>query len=158
SMRANLFTFRPLTESWSRALVKEPKSALLRALPKLRDLTRDFEVAGRVESSRIDLYRAAAPERDGMLLLRYSVQSVCATTGTGLSKVLTDGEVLCISCVPQWLSTPGMGVGKTATWYRDQRKIDVDERSLKMASYRRQVSIDGSLRWRVHRTKVLVEM
>jgi 2-polyprenyl-6-methoxyphenol hydroxylase-like FAD-dependent oxidoreductase len=158
NMRANLFTFRPLTDPWSRELVKEPKQTLLRALPKLRELTGDFQVAGRVESSRIDLYRVSAPERDGLILMGDSFQSVCPTTGTGLSKVLTDAQVLCETCVPKWLSTPGMGRDKTAAWYRDQRKIDCDEKSLRSATYRRQVSIDGSLRWRVHRAKVLAEM
>ncbi len=157
-MRANLFAYRSLTDDWSRAIVHEPKPALLRLLPRLRSLIGDFEVTSKVESARIDLYRIENQPRAGMIPIGDSYQSVCPTTGTGLSKVLTDVHVLARDCAPAWLSTPGMDVDKTGLWYRHPRKNEVDERSLQKAEYRRRVSIDGSLRWRLHRAKVHLQM
>ena len=48
----------------------------------------------------------------GLVLLGDAFQSVCPTTGTGLSKVLTDVDVFCHDCVPDWLATSGMGIEK----------------------------------------------
>jgi 2-polyprenyl-6-methoxyphenol hydroxylase-like FAD-dependent oxidoreductase len=156
-MRANLFAFRSLGDDWSREVVHQPKDTVVKALPRLRDLTGDFEVTSTVETSRIDLYKLESPPQAGLVPIGDSYQSVCPTTATGLSKVLTDVQALC-DCIPQWLSTPGMGVEKTSTLYQHERKRHVDERSLRLGIYHRQVALESSLRWRVHRTKVHLQM
>jgi hypothetical protein len=71
----------------------------------------------------------------------------------GLSKVLTDVDVLCSECVPAWLATPGMGAEKIAAFYDHPRKREVDDGSLRSSEYRRRVSTETSLRWRIHRLR-----
>ena len=156
-MRANLFAFRSLNDEWSRELLRDPKNAVVTALPRLRELTGDFHVTSDVARARIDLYTVDPAAQVGVVPIGDSYQSVCPTTGTGLTKVLTDARVLCDS-VPRWLETPGMGLEKTSTLFQHERKRHADERSLRLGLYHRDVALGRSLRWRVHRTKVDLQM
>jgi len=153
-MRANLFTFWPLRSERATAFVREPAAELERAFPRLARLIGAIEVVSRVESARVDLFRVESRPQAGLVPIADAYQSVCPSTGTGLSKVLTDADVLCHEMVPEWLSTPGLGAGKAARWYEHKRKHAVDEHSLSGAVYRRRVSLDGSLRFRIHRARV----
>jgi 2-polyprenyl-6-methoxyphenol hydroxylase-like FAD-dependent oxidoreductase len=157
-MRANLFTFWPQRDPRTAAFVREPAAALARTLPGLTSLVGSLEVLGRAESARIDLFRVEARAQGGLVPMADAYQSVCPTTGSGLSKVLTDVDVLCHELVPDWLSTPGLGPEKTARWYDHPRKRRVDEKSLRTAAYRRQLSLDPSLGWRLHRARVYSSM
>ena len=92
------------------------------------------------------------------MLIGDAFQSVCPSTGTGLSKVLTDVDILCSSCIPGWFSSPGMGERKIESFYAEARKRDEDRSSVSRAAYRRQLSTDSSLRWMIHREKSYVTM
>lgn len=157
TMRANLFSFRPMVDDWSRAFMKQPKEKLLEYMPQLTRLTGDFEITSKLESARIDLYQYSGSPRAGLIPAADSGQSVCPTTGTGLSKVLTDSWVLC-ELIPQWLATPGMGAAKTAQWHQDPRKVKSDRKSLAGAEYQRNFSTDTSWRWRLHRQRAYFDM
>ena len=152
-MRANLFVFWSSAEARTRAFLIEPRQELARIFPKLTDIIGDYDVVSRVESSRIDLYRMAGNLRPGVVLLADAYQGVCPTTGTGLSKVLTDVDVLCHDCLPNWLSTPGMGLEKIADFYANTRKREVDRHSLASASFNRQIAISDTFRWRMQRLR-----
>jgi 2-polyprenyl-6-methoxyphenol hydroxylase-like FAD-dependent oxidoreductase len=153
-MRANLFTFWPLRDDRAAAFVREPRAALDLALPRLTRLIGEIDVVSRVESARVDLFRVEPRPQAGLVPIADAFQSVCPSTGTGLSKVLTDADVLCHEMVPEWLSSPGLGADKVARWYEHSRKRGVDLMSLSGAAYRRRVALDESLRWRIHRARV----
>jgi 2-polyprenyl-6-methoxyphenol hydroxylase-like FAD-dependent oxidoreductase len=157
-MRANLFTFWSLRGDQATAFVREPRATLESVLPRLSRLIGTIEVVGRVESARVDLFSVEPRPQAGLVPIADAFQSVCPSTGSGLSKVLTDVDVLCHEMVPEWLSSPGLGADKVARWYAHPRKLAVDERSLSGAEYRRRVSLDGSLRWRAHRARVYSSM
>lgn len=154
SMRANLFVFRSLGEDWVRRFVREPHAELQRSLPKLAPLIGEFRVLGKVETAKSDLYAVDNHRQPGIVLIGDAFMSVCPTTGLGLSKVLTDVDVLCSECVPAWFATPGMDVEKVAAFYDHPRKRAVDRRSLQSAEYRRRLSTDTSLRWHLHRLRL----
>lgn len=156
TMRANLFTFQSLTEEWPRAFLRQPLDTLQPSMPGLSKLIGDFRIASRIEAARIDLYRCSGEARPGFITTADVGQSVCPSTGTGLSKTLTDTSVLCKK-VPMWLSTPGMGVEKTREWYEDPQKQSVDRHSLSSAEYQRRLAVDNSLRWRWHRARLYLE-
>ncbi len=156
-MRANLFSFRPMLDDWSRAFLKQPKAKLLEMMPQLPRLIGDFEIQSKLESARIDLYRYIGAPRPGLIPAADSGQNVCPTTGTGLTKVLTDCLVLC-ERIPEWLSTPGMSAAKTAQWHQDPRKVASDRKSLAGAEYQRSFSTDTSWRWRLHRKRAYFDM
>jgi 2-polyprenyl-6-methoxyphenol hydroxylase-like FAD-dependent oxidoreductase len=97
-----------------------------------------------------DLYRAEGYQLPGLVLIGDAFQSVCPTTGTGVSKVLTDVDVLC-ECIPEWFKTHEMGIDKLACFYEHPRKIACDRWSLEGALYTRAFSIAPSFRWTVQR-------
>lgn len=150
-MRANYFVYRVPGEEWVSRFSKNPDEQLRQDLPKMVHFTGTFHVASRVEMCPIDLYRAEGHVQPGLALVGDVYQGPCPTTGSGVSKVLTDVDVLCHECVPEWLSTPGMGVEKIETYYRHLRKEACDAASLETAEYRRLLSTAPSLRWRIHR-------
>jgi 2-polyprenyl-6-methoxyphenol hydroxylase-like FAD-dependent oxidoreductase len=152
-MRANLFVCWSGNEEGTRRLAREPRRELARLLPKLTRVTGEFEVAGRVETFRIDLHEADRYLQPGVVLLADAFHSVCPTTGTGLSKALTDVDVLCRECVPEWLATEGLGVEKIARFYDHPRKQEIDRRSRTDAWSNRQLAINDSWLWRARRAK-----
>ena len=158
ALRGNLFCYRTAQDPWVKRFAKEPSLVLREALPQLERLTGELRVVGKVEMTPIDLYRVAASPRPGLVLIGDAFQSVCPSTGTGLSKVLTDVDLLCSTHLPAWLATPGMGEEKIARFYAETRKEGEDRSSLSRAAYRRQVSTDSSLRWQLHREKGYAKM
>lgn len=149
-MRANYFVYRTLGDEWVSQFNKDPVQAFARDLPDLFHFTGPFRVSSRIEMVPIDLYRTEGHLQPGLVLLGETYQGVCPTTGTGMSKVLTDVDVLC-ECVPQWLATPGMEVGKIAQYYRHPRKITTDSNSLHNALRCRDFSTDPSWYWTIRR-------
>ena len=120
-----------------------------------RNDARDWRVrsGGRVETFRIDLHEADRYLQPGVVLLADAFHSVCPTTGTGLSKALTDVDVLCRECVPEWFATEGLGVEKIARFYDHPRKQEIDRRSRTDAWSNRQLAINDSWLWRARRAK-----
>jgi 2-polyprenyl-6-methoxyphenol hydroxylase-like FAD-dependent oxidoreductase len=94
----------------------------------------------------------------GVVLIGDAFQNACPSTGMGVSKVLTDVDLLYSEYVPQWLATRGMGCEKMATFYSDPRKCSTDTGALEKAQYRRRASTDPSLRWRIHRLRLHLTM
>ena len=147
AMRANYFVYRVPGEEWVRRFGKNADEQLMQDLPKLGHFAGPFHVSGRIEMCPIDLDRAEAHVRPGLVLLGDAYQGPCPTTGMGVSKVLTDVDVLG-DCVPRWLSTPGMGVEKIEDFYRDSRKTTCDDTALRTALYQRRLSTaDARLRY-----------
>jgi 2-polyprenyl-6-methoxyphenol hydroxylase-like FAD-dependent oxidoreductase len=153
-MRANLFGFRSVNDPWVREFVKQPGPVLERAFPKLSRMIGDYRVVTRVETGRIDLWRIRGEMQPGIVMIGDAYQVPCPSTGLGFTKVFTDVDVLS-DCVPEWLSTPGIGTGKIARYYNDPRKKATDDFALKSAIYRRNVVMNGSsFLWRLHRLKM----
>jgi 2-polyprenyl-6-methoxyphenol hydroxylase-like FAD-dependent oxidoreductase len=157
AMRANLFTFRSNSDPWVSQFVRQPQQELERAFPSLARITGPFEVVSRVETGRVDLSRMQDEAQPGVVLIGDAFQTACPSTGMGVSKVLTDVDVLS-ECAPRWLATPDMSAGKIAEFYSDARKHAVDRSALEKAEYRRRAVVDSSLRWRVHRARLRLGM
>ena len=154
AMRCNYFVFRDAHDEWARRFMKDPKQVLLQTLPRLTRFTGDFDLTSRVQSARLGLCVLEDEAQAGVVPIADAYQSICPTAGQGLSKVLTDAAVLANECVPEWFATPGMGAEKISRWFQHSHKQSVDRRALASAEYRRRVSIDRSIRWRLHRAKV----
>ena len=152
-MRVNMFCFRDPKNPWVRALATNPDETLRRSIPRMSRAIGEWRVTSKVENRVIDLYRVTSAPRNGVVLLGDAFQSVCPSTGTGLSKVLTDVKQLCQVHIPTWLESPGMSAEKIASFYADPVKLEVDRHSLETAEHRRRFGIDPSLRWWVHRRK-----
>ena len=151
AMRANIFAYWPAKDATTKELLREPATALPRLLPGLDQLIGSYAVQGKIEPFKIDLYRMQHCARAGMVLIGDAYQSVCPSTGMGLSKVLTDVEVLCNEFVPRWMAAGSIATSDVAAFYAHERKNAVDDRALHLALAGRDSVLATSLRWRVQR-------
>lgn len=158
TMRANLFAFPAVDESWARRFLQDPERELEMCFPNFRLAVGGYQIASKIETSLIHLYRTQGGPTPGVVLIGDAGANACPSTGMGLSKVLTDVDALCSQRIPHWLETPGMGIDKLAGYYNDPRKRAVDAKALHDAEYRRRARTDRSVRWQIHRARLGMEM
>jgi 2-polyprenyl-6-methoxyphenol hydroxylase-like FAD-dependent oxidoreductase len=158
TMRANLFVFRASGDPWVREFIREPAENLKRSLPKLCKSIGEFRVVGSVETGSVDLYRMQGDPVPGVVMIGDASQSVCPATGMGLTKALTDVDVLCSECIPGWDETLGVGADKTVHFSKHPQKQASDRKALQNAMYRRRACTDRSWRWKIHRLRLHLEM
>ena len=150
--RANLFTFRDPRDPWVKAFRESPGQVLASTLPGLAAVLGDFEVVGPVQNWIMDLSVATNCRQAGIALIGDAYQTSCPAAGTGVSRLMTDVEQLCLVHVPQWLATPGMAQEKIAAFYDDPRKLAADANALAQAHYRRNLTTATGPAWRARRT------
>jgi 2-polyprenyl-6-methoxyphenol hydroxylase-like FAD-dependent oxidoreductase len=150
AMRANLFLFRPINDSWIKEFHHQPRLLLQRAFPKLSLVIGDYRVSGKVVSSCVDLFSTEGNMPDGVVLIGDALQTACPSTGLGIKKVLTDVSVLA-GCAPAWFSTPGMSGKKLQRFYDHPRKRSTDAHAMRRAIHQRKAATSQSLRWRLYR-------
>src|SRR5262245_19301980 len=151
TMRGNLFGYRDFNDPWLRELRARPQDTIYALMPGLRKFMGEFEVPDFVKIRPVDLYITNGHRQAGMVVVGDAFTTSCPAAGTGARKVLVDVERLCNVHVPNWLSTPGMGVGKISAFYDDPVKRECEEFSLNKAYSLRSFCTDTSLRWRVER-------
>lgn len=152
TLRINMFTYWDARDSLVRDIRRNGLASLLAIMPRLTKVTGALQLSSKVECMAIDLYRTEHAVIPGVVLLGDAFQSVCPSTGTGLSKVLVDVHTL-LRLVPQWLQTSGMSAQKIREFYADERKQRTDRDSLHDALYRRNLCLDPSIGWRLRRWK-----
>lgn len=150
-MRANLFTYRQADDPWLRAIRRSPVETLNAALPRLRRLTGEFEVAGDIKVRPADIYVSTGYRQACVVLVGDAFASTCPVTGTGTDKVFTDVAQLCNVHIPAWLATDGMGEDKITAFYDDPVKTACDAWSNAKAFDFRRVSIDSGPYWQAQR-------
>jgi 2-polyprenyl-6-methoxyphenol hydroxylase-like FAD-dependent oxidoreductase len=158
TMRANLFVFRPATDLWVRQFISQPNRMLEICLPRLKRAIGEYLVVGKVQTVHTNLYRTEGNSPPGVVMIGDAAQNSCPSTGRGLTKILTDVDVMCSDCVPLWLATPGMGADKTVSFFGHPRKVSTDTKALANAHYHRRAITDRSLRWRIHRLRLHLSM
>ena len=150
-MRANLFTYREADDPWLREMRRAPRQTLDAALPRLKRITGEFDIAGDVKIRPADLYVSAGHRKAGIVLVGDAFQTTCPVTGTGSDKVFTDVERLCRVHIPAWLATEGMGAGKISAFYDDPVKQACDAWANAKAYNFKSVSIDRGIYWAAQR-------
>lgn len=146
-MRANLFAYRDADDPWLREMRRAPRTTLESALPRLKRLTGEFDIAGDVKIRPADLYASSGHLQPGIVLVGDAFKTTCPVTGTGTDKVFTDVERLCRVHIPKWLATEGMGADKIATFYDDPVKQACDDWSIGKAWNFKSVSIGSGPYW-----------
>ena len=156
-LRANLFTYRDRRDAWTKALVHQPRETLLQAMPSLERMTGKFQAVGSVQVRVNDLTAASGYRRDGVVLIGDAFQTSCPAAGTGIGRLLNDIDRLCNTYIPKWLATDGMHARKTNQFYDDPMKQSCDAEALRVAAYRRAVTIETGVRWEIHRRRVALQ-
>lgn len=155
-MRANLFTFWDPKDPRVKDMIQQPERELERLFPRLASFSGAFRVTTKVSTGVIDLYEPLGHRQAGVALVGDSYQGACPSTGTGLSKVLTDVDVLCNECIPRWLATPGMGAEKINEYYDSAVKRASDRFSLGAAFHSREVALASTRFNRLQRTRAWI--
>ena len=150
-MRANLFVYRDARDPWFDEFRRTPQMMCFNAMPGLRAIVGDFEIASAVKVRPIDLYETTGYRQAGVVLVGDAFSSSCPAAGTGTNKVFVDVERLCNVHVPRWLSTAGMGVEKIGAFYDDPDKRASDKQSMSKANWLRSVSMSHAAHWRARR-------
>jgi 2-polyprenyl-6-methoxyphenol hydroxylase-like FAD-dependent oxidoreductase len=150
-MRANLFTFLTPGDERVSGLRHDMESGLFAAMPGLRRHLREFEVPDKVQSWLMDLTVAENVRQDGVVLIGDAYQTSCPAAGRGVSRLLSDVELLCRDYVPRWFETEGMGAAKIAGFYDDPRKQAMDQSALALSHYRRDLAIARGIKWGIRR-------
>jgi len=150
--RVNLFSYRAISDPWTRRMARDPLAALAEVSPEAARSLDGLKVARRCEVRGIDLYTTEGHRRPGVVLIGDSFHAPCPSTGTGMLRILNDIKILADGHLPGWLATPGMGADKIAQFYDDQAKQKLDARSLGGSLRGREWATNGSLKWRLMRT------
>jgi 2-polyprenyl-6-methoxyphenol hydroxylase-like FAD-dependent oxidoreductase len=151
TMRANMFVYRDMQDSWLREMRNAPHATLMNTLPALGKLIGAFEVTSDVKIRPVDLYVTKGHRQAGIVLAGDAFATSCPAAGTGANKVFSDVERLCNVHIPRWLASDGMGAEKIAAFYNDEVKQASDQFSEAKAYYLRSLSTDAGLAWSARR-------
>lgn len=152
-LRANLYTWWHTQDPRAKAFLQAPRATLTRYFPWLTRVAGPLAVPGPIEIGHIDLYRAQDPQRPGVILIGDAFQSVCPSTGTGVSRSLTDAEVLADQIGPLIGRAPLTAEALDA-FYGDVRKVEMDDYALNSAHYQRKVGLERTPRMELHRARL----
>lgn len=152
-MRANVFLYRNLAESWTKAFREAPQKMLCELMPEIAAQCGNFEVAGPVDVRQVSLAKTQGHRRDGVVFVGDAFWTTCPTPGIGIGRVMTDIDQLSTVHIPRWLETPGMTADKINAFYDDPIKVASDEEGMRVSIYAKQITIETGLEWRVRRLR-----
>jgi 2-polyprenyl-6-methoxyphenol hydroxylase-like FAD-dependent oxidoreductase len=138
-----------------RDLQRDPKQMLLRQMPRVEDVLGDFEVLGRPIKRSNDIWITSQPQKAGVVVIGDAAQSPCPSAGTGLDRLISDVEVL-TACVPHWFASGRFDLEAISAFYDNPRKQAADRLALRLANYRRGLSTETTLPWRLRRLRPLI--
>jgi 2-polyprenyl-6-methoxyphenol hydroxylase-like FAD-dependent oxidoreductase len=151
ALRLNLFSFRGLDDPRIVLVRKDPLKGLAALAPGLLDLIGPVAALGPAELHLVDLFESEGHVRPGAVLVGDAFRASCPSTGTGVTRLLTDVTQLCEVHIPDWLETPGMGSDKIARYYADPAKIACDASAARMAETSRETGLALSFMAKVKR-------
>lgn len=129
--RANLFTQQRPKDPIVGSLKADFQGTLARVFPEAGDRLGPWSVTSKIQVVPTTYARMRGSRSvPGVVVIGEEYQSVSPTTGLGLSKVLTDVQVLCDSCVPYWLSGGVIDRRALRRFYGNSRKRAVDRKAL----------------------------
>jgi 2-polyprenyl-6-methoxyphenol hydroxylase-like FAD-dependent oxidoreductase len=156
-LRANLFSYGDYRDALVKSLMSRPTQTLRAMLPTLEQTVGGLEVTGAVRLYVNHLRVATDNRREGVVLIGDAFQTPCPAAGTGIGRLLNDIDLLCNHYIPAWLATDGMGAGKISAFYDDPAKRNIDSEALRVAGYRRSLTLETTLPWRLHRLRVALQ-
>jgi len=151
-VRVNIFSYRQVDDPWVAGLRADPVGVLTATLPSLAPVLGGQTVVRKLEVRSTDLYAVSGHIQPGVVLLGDAFHAPCPSSGTGMTRILSDVHLLAKRYIPQWIETPGMDRDKIAAFYADPDKRAVDGMSLKRSMRGRAAALSKSPYWRVRRS------
>ncbi len=145
--RVNVFSYRALTDPWTRRMSQDPIAALAELSPTAGAALSEANVIRRCEARGTDLYEVSGHIQPGLVLIGDAFHAPCPASGTGMLRILHDIKRLTQAHLPAWLETHGMGVDKIARFYTDPVKARLDETSLNRSIRGRGAAVGKGLHW-----------
>jgi 2-polyprenyl-6-methoxyphenol hydroxylase-like FAD-dependent oxidoreductase len=142
-MRVNLFTQLDPRDSLVSECKRNPIGSLEQWFPNLREHIGAVSAVSTVQVVPTAYYRLRSPARAGVVVVGDEYQSVSPATGTGLSRVLVDVDVLCTRYAPTWLAGGRVGPRQVRAFYKDPVKVTSDRKSLDAWRYYRDRQLGG---------------
>jgi 2-polyprenyl-6-methoxyphenol hydroxylase-like FAD-dependent oxidoreductase len=151
-VRINVFSYRQADDPWVARMRADPIGLLIKTLPSLTPVLCGQTLARKLEVRSTDLYAVSGHVQPGVVLLGDAFHAPCPSSGTGMTRILSDVDLLAQHYVPQWLATPGMDQTKIAGFYADPAKKAVDGASLTRSMRGKAAATSKSPYWRVRRS------
>ena len=156
-VRVNVFSYRELDDPWVGRMRADPIGVLTETLPDMAPALVGLELVRKLEVRSTDLYRVEGHVRPGVVLIGDAFHAPCPSSGTGMTRILNDIDLLAHGHIPAWMATPGMGRDKIATFYGDPEKVRVDQDSVLRSLRGRATATSQSPYWRVRRSLGLIK-
>lgn len=151
-LRGNLFLYRDHRDPWVRRFRQAPCETLLEVLPELRSELGDFTIT-QVQCRSSDLVVAQDHQRDGVVFIGDAYQTSCPAAGTGIGRLAVDVERLMVHA-ERWFRDDDMSAAALRSYYDDPVKRRSDRKAIQKAHFRRSISTDASLPWKLRRQNV----
>ena len=154
SMRVNVFTCWPPSSAEARAFRSDPIGALRQYFPVLDDAVGPMALTSTPQLVTTEYYRQNVDHLASTVLVGDEFQSVSPATGMGISKCVTDAEVL-VGLLPHLAEDPAARLD-LAAFYNDPRKQAVDDEAHASWAWSNSVSTDRSMgmRFKIAKQKV----
>ncbi len=149
--RVNVFSYRPLSDPWTRRMSADPLGALAEVAPEAVRACGSAKVVRRCEARGTDLYETRNHIMPGLVVIGDAFHAPCPASGTGMLRILNDIDALTERCLPRWFATPGMETAKVSRFYADPAKRRVDALSLRRSRLGRLSAVDAGPYWRARR-------
>lgn len=130
SMRVNLFTQLKRKDKNAVAFKNNTLEEIDRHFPDLVSQIGKFDITSKIQVFFTDFYRLKNLGQPGVVMIADEYQSVCPATGTGLTKVCNDVDILGNVYIPAWLKKMQFGPNQLNEYYMDQKKWACDQESL----------------------------
>lgn len=134
-MRANVFTQLKRSDTLAKELRNDTLATIDRLFPRLDDYLGRVVLDSKVQVMPTHYYSLFRQDVPGVVAIGDSFQSVSPATGSGLSKVLTDVQMLSQTYIPEWFKKDSISAADVSAFYKDKRKVTIDRRSLKSWYY-----------------------
>ncbi len=150
-VRINLFAYHDVNDPWVARMRTDPLGVVAQALPAAAPYLGDMDVVRKLEIRSTDLYRVEGHVQPGVVLIGDAFHAPCPSSGTGMTRIINDIDLLANVHLPRWLATPGMGEAKIGRFYADAAKRRVDGLSLKRSLGGRAAAVSRTPYWQVRR-------
>lgn len=151
-LRVNVFSYRSMTDPWTRRMSADPLAALNELCPAAAMALKNGKVVRRCEARGTDLYSISGHRRlKRVILIGDAYHAPCPASGTGMLRILNDVLLLSDRFIPAWL-LPCNNRLDVKAFYLDREKLRVDRASVRRSRLGRMNAVARGPYWTARRS------